>query len=55
MVFLVPDIRNAFVEEQREDELLIVTRIDQAAQENSGPPEVAFKFLLGNSLALHLD
>jgi hypothetical protein len=31
---------------KREDELLVVTGVDQAAQEDGGTPEVGFEFLL---------
>jgi hypothetical protein len=51
LVFLLPHIRDALVEQQREDELLVVARIDEAAQQHGGTPEVAFQFLLADAFA----
>jgi hypothetical protein len=48
LVFLVPDIGDALEEQQREDELLVVAGVDQAAQQDGGTPEVGFEFLLGD-------
>jgi hypothetical protein len=50
LIFLVPDIRDALEEEQREDELLVVAGVDQPAQEDSRAPEVGFECLLGDAL-----
>ena len=47
--FLVEDITQALVEEQREDELLVVPGINGAAQERGRAPEVGFKLLLGDA------
>ena len=46
-VILVPDVGEAFEEHQREDVLLVVTRIHEATQERGGTPEVAFQYALG--------
>ena len=45
-VFLAPDIGEALEEEQREDVLLVVAGVDQAAQEVGRAPEVRFQRLL---------
>ena len=45
-VLLVPDVGEALEEEQREDVLLVVAGVDQAAQEVGGAPEVRFQRLL---------
>jgi hypothetical protein len=37
------------VEEQREDELLVVPRINRPPQEHGGAPEVGFELLLGDA------
>jgi hypothetical protein len=50
LIFLVPDIRDALEEEQREDELLVVAGVDQPAQEDGCTPEVGFECLLGDAL-----
>ena len=50
LVFLVPYVCNALVEQQRKDELLVVARVDQAAQQHGSTPKVAFEFLLGDAL-----
>jgi hypothetical protein len=42
-VVLVPHIRQALVEHQREDELLVVAGVNQPAQDGGGAPEVAFE------------
>src|SRR5664280_211950 len=43
---LVPDIAEALVEEEREDELLVVASIHEPAQERSGAPQIGFQLLL---------
>lgn len=47
LVIPVPDVRQAFEEQQRKDVLLVVAGIDEAAQQGSCAPEIAFKFALG--------
>jgi hypothetical protein len=49
-IVLVPDIRQALVEDQREDELFVVAGIDQAAQDGGGAPEVAFELREGEAV-----
>ena len=44
---LVPDVGEAFEEHQREDVLLVVAGIDEAAQQRRRAPEIAFKLALG--------
>ena len=58
--FFVPDVGEALEEEQREDVLLIVPGVDQAAQEVRGTPEVRLQRLLaqvfgGSALVRHLS
>jgi hypothetical protein len=43
---LIEDIAEALLEQQREDELLVVPRVDRSAQEHGGSPEVGFELLL---------
>ena len=47
--FLVVDIAKTFVEKQREDELLVVARINRPPQEHGGTPKVGFEVLLGDA------
>ena len=42
MVFLAPDIGDALEKQQREDELLVVAGVDEAAQQDGGAPEIQF-------------
>jgi hypothetical protein len=42
-MFLAPDIANVFEKQQREDVGLEVSRIDRAAQDIGGLPEVRFE------------
>lgn len=49
LVFLFPHVRYALVEQQWEDELLVVTRVNEAAQQHGGTPQVAFEFLLADA------
>ena len=46
---LVEDVAEALVEQQREDELLVVARVDGAAQERGRAPQVGFELLLGDA------
>ena len=46
---LVEDVAEALVEQQREDELLVVARVDGPAQERGRAPEVGFELLLGDA------
>ena len=46
---LVEDIAQPLVEQQREDELLVVPRINRPPQEHGGSPKVGFELLLGNA------
>jgi hypothetical protein len=48
---LIEDIAQSLVEQQREDELLVVPRINRPPQEHSGTPEVGFELLLGDAQA----
>ena len=48
--FLVEYVAEAFVEEQREDELLVVARVDGSPEEHSRAPEVGFELLLGDTI-----
>ena len=50
-VFLVVDVGEALEEHEREDELLVVPRVDEAAQEDGGAPQVGLQFGLGDPLA----
>ena len=50
--FLIEDIAESFVEEEREYELLVVTSVDGPAQERGGTPEVGFELLLRDSAHL---
>ena len=50
LVLLVPHIRQALEEEQREDVLLVVARVDQPAQQVGGAPEVRLELLLAQML-----
>ena len=45
-VVLVPDVREPLEEEQREDVLLVVAGIDEAAQQRGRAPEVGLELLL---------
>src|SRR5690349_11189572 len=47
LVILVPDIGQAFEEHQREDVLLVVAGIDEAAQQRGRAPEIALELALG--------
>jgi hypothetical protein len=47
LVILVPDVGQTFEEHEREDVLLVVAGIDEAAQQRGSAPEVAFDFALG--------
>src|SRR5688572_5809122 len=49
-VFLVPDVREAFKEEQREDVLFVVPRVDQPAKQVGGSPQIRLKLLLAQML-----
>ena len=49
--FFIKDIAEAFEEQEREDERLVVAGINGAAQESGGAPEVGFELLLGDALA----
>ena len=49
LCFLVKHVAEAFVEQQREDELLVVARINRPAQERGRAPEVGFELLLGDT------
>jgi hypothetical protein len=46
---LIEDIAQPLVEQQREDELLVVPRINRPPQEHGGTPEVGFEVLLGDA------
>ena len=46
---LIEDIAQPLVEQQREDELLVVPRINRPPQEHRRAPEVGFKLLLGDA------
>ncbi len=46
---LIKDIAQPFVEQQREDELLVVPRINRPPQEHGSSPEVGFEVLLGDA------
>ncbi len=46
---LVVDIAQTLEEQQREDELLVVARVDRAPEEDGGAPEVGFELLLGDA------
>ena len=54
LVVLVPHVAQALEEEQREDVLLVVARVDQAAQQRGRTPEVRLEFSLGQMRA-HLS
>ena len=43
------------VEQQREDELLVVPRINRPPQEHGGSPEVGFEVLLGDASRRELN
>jgi hypothetical protein len=51
---LVEHVTQALVEQQRKDELLVVTSINGAAQERGSTPEVGFELLLSDTSA-HAD
>ena len=55
LVLLVKDIAEALVEQQRKDELLVVARIDDPAQEHGRTPEVGFELLLGDAGGAHIS
>jgi hypothetical protein len=42
-------IAQPLVEQQREDELFVVARINRSPQEHGGAPEVGFELLLGDA------
>lgn len=46
---LLEDIAEPLVEQQREDELLVVARINRPPKEHRGTPEVGFELLLGDA------
>jgi len=46
---LVIDVAETLVEKEREDELLVVPRVDRTTQEHGGAPEVGFEVLLGDA------
>ena len=46
---LIEDIAQPLVEQQREDELLVVPRINRPPQEHGGSPEVGFEVLLSDA------
>jgi hypothetical protein len=39
LILFFPDTRGTFVKEQREDELLVIAGVDQAAQQYGSAPE----------------
>ena len=41
----------AFIEEQREDELLIIARVNKSAQDICRAPEIGFEFGLGEAFS----
>ena len=49
LVFLFPHIGDTLEKQQRENELLVIACVDQAAQQDGGAPEIAFEFLLSDS------
>ena len=51
LVFLIVNIAKPLEEQEREDELLIVARVDGAAQERGRAPQVGLKLLLGDTAA----
>src|SRR5262249_2931295 len=48
---LVEHIAQPLAKQQRKDELVVVARVDGAAQERGGAPEVGFELLLGDVLS----
>src|SRR6266436_910798 len=46
--FLVEYVAQALVEQQREDELLVVTGVDRPPEQRRRTPEVGFQLLLSN-------
>jgi hypothetical protein len=49
--FLVVNITKTLEEQEREDELLVITGVDMAAQERGRAPEVGLKLLSGGAAA----
>ncbi len=47
--FFVEHVTQAFVKQEREDELLVVAGINRPAQERGCAPEIGFKLLLGDA------
>src|SRR5690606_11647241 len=47
-VLLVVDVREPLEEDQREDELLVVPRVDETAQQDRRAPQVGLEFALGD-------
>lgn len=54
LVFLVVHIADAFEEQQREDELLVVAGVNHAAQQRRRAPEIGFELLLRDRLCRHI-
>jgi hypothetical protein len=46
---LIEDIAQSLEEQQREDELLVVARVNRPPQKHGGSPQVGFKLLLGDA------
>jgi len=47
--FFIEDIAQPLVEQQREDELLVVPRINRPPQKHRRAPDVGFQLLLGDA------
>jgi len=47
--FFIEHVAHAFVKQQRENELLVITGINRPAQERGRTPEIGFELLLGNA------
>jgi hypothetical protein len=45
---LVPHVREPLVEEEGKDELLVVAGVDEATQDDRGPPEIRLELLLAD-------
>lgn len=52
---LIVDVAQALVEEQREDELLVLPRVDGAAQQGRRAPQVRLQLGLGNAISPRAD
>jgi len=54
-VLFVVDVGDPLEEDEREDVLLVVAGVDQAAQDDRGTPQVGLQFTLADACRAHAD